>query len=266
MVGDKLQIDTSSINKHPGIQKVLNNRTRGGAYMRQYFKLPLEHVTFLCDCIACARGLFSPLGMPLDAYKEISILPLHIPQPPPSTGMPGDLHYMTLEEARMMPFTAEYQPSIVLRSRNNTLVDGVALGGRETVTPVDAPYVSKTFRVNHVRRVLECKERMKPRYLFSNDAPNRMKPTPLIIGSEPTNEDIKECWEYAMQQLEATMENDVYICGMQPLEPDNPMHRLIIARDGLECNDLFKFEYYTHPYLNAEWFKATMCAYCAGPS
>ena len=83
-LGDKLQIDTSSINKHPGIQKVLDNHTRGSAYMRQFFKLPLGHVTLPCECIACCEGLFSPLGMPLEAYKEIFALPLPIPKSPPS--------------------------------------------------------------------------------------------------------------------------------------------------------------------------------------
>jgi hypothetical protein len=33
--GDKLHNDTSGINKHPGIHKVLNNHTKGSAYMRQ---------------------------------------------------------------------------------------------------------------------------------------------------------------------------------------------------------------------------------------
>ena len=92
-----------------------------------------------------------------------------------------------------------------------------------------------------------------------------MKPT-TIDGVEPTNEEIKACREYAMQQLEAASENPLYVCGMQPLEPDNPMHKLIIARDGLECHDPMEFEYYNHPYHNAEWFKASMCAYCAGTS
>ncbi len=79
------------------------------------------------------------------------------------------------------------------------MVDGVALAGREPVTLADAPHVNKTFRVNHVRGVVECKECMKPQCLFSNVAPNRMKPTPLFIGSKQTNEEIMACREYAMQ-------------------------------------------------------------------
>jgi hypothetical protein len=44
------------------------------------------------------------------------------------------------------------------------------------------------------------------------------------------------------------------------------MHELIISRDGLECPDPIEFEYHIHPYHNAEWFKATMCVFCAGSS
>ena len=142
------------------------------------------------------------------------------------------------------------------------------LHGEEKVSP-KGPFskqVNKAFTVSHVRGVVECNECMKPRCVFSVDAPNRMKPTTGIDGIEPTREEIKACREYAVEQLEVAMGNPIYICGMQPLEPDNPMHKLIISRDGLECHDHVEFDYYSHPYHNAEWFKATICAYCAGSS
>jgi hypothetical protein len=53
-----------------------------------------------------------------------------------------------------------------------------------------------------------------------------------ILGIEPTNEESKACREYAAPQLEVAEENNLYICGMHPLEPDNPMHKLIFARYG----------------------------------
>ncbi len=55
-----------------------------------------------------------------------------------------------------------------------------------------------------------------------------------------------------MEQLEVAMGDLVYNCGMQPLELDNPMHKLIIARDDLKCHDHVEFNYYSHPYYNAE--------------
>ena len=59
------------------------------------------------------------------------------------------------------------------------------------------------------------------------------------------------------------MGNPIYICGLHPLEHGNPVHKLIIAQDCLECDDHVEFDYYSHPYHNAELFKATICAYCA---
>ena len=92
LVGDKLQIDTSNVNKHPSIQKVLNKHTRWSAYMRKYFKMTLEHATLPCECIACSQGVFSPFTLPLNEYREISALPLPIPQQKSSTSLPSDLH------------------------------------------------------------------------------------------------------------------------------------------------------------------------------
>ena len=45
---------------------------------------------------------------------------------------------------------------------------------------------------------------------------------------------------------------------MQSLELDNPMHIVIIARDGLDCHDHVEFDYYTHTYHNTEWFKKSL--------
>jgi len=50
-----------------------------------------------------------------------------------------------------------------------------------------------------------------------------MKPAPGIDGREPNKVEIKACREYAVQQVKAAIENPIYMCGMQPLEPDNPI-------------------------------------------
>jgi hypothetical protein len=82
-------------------------------------KFALEKEPVVVD-MTCKADNSSPLTMPLDAYKEIVALPLPIPQPPPATGLPGDLHYVILEEAMKMLFTAEHQPSLeVKRARSN---------------------------------------------------------------------------------------------------------------------------------------------------
>ena len=119
-----------------------------------------------------------------------------------------------------MTFTAEHQPSLEIRrarSYNTTAHDGVALAGRERST-VDATRAKTSLQVQYVRGVVECKNCMKPRCLFSMDSPNNRMKLASIDGMEPSNEEIKACREYAVQQMEAAIENPVYICGMQPLE------------------------------------------------
>ena len=177
LVGNQLKIDSSNIKKHPGIQKVLDNHSRGSAYMRQLFKIPLEAP---CDCMACRKGLFSPLVMPFQAYQEMSALPLPIPQQQASTGTVRDLHYITLEQAMTRQFTAEHQPSLMNRkaARASNAHAGVFLAGRETRNDSSE---NKTTQAKYVRGVVECKECMKPRCIYSTNAPARMKP-PGIDG------------------------------------------------------------------------------------
>jgi len=55
MIENALKIDSSNINKHPKIQKCIDNHTRGSAYFRQFFKQPL---VANCDCVPCRNGMF----------------------------------------------------------------------------------------------------------------------------------------------------------------------------------------------------------------
>jgi hypothetical protein len=120
-IGDRLHIDSSNIKKHPEIQKVLDNHSRGSAYFRQFFKRPLVAE---CDCVACREGIFSPMIMPVEAYTELHekyAMPLSIPKP--TVKKAADLHYMSFEEAVTKSFTDEHQPSLQNRRRNNNIVD-----------------------------------------------------------------------------------------------------------------------------------------------
>ena len=79
------------------------------------------------EMIICKRFMFWELyflGFTW-GYTILTVMSLPIPQPPLATGLPGDLHYMNLEEAMLMQFTAEHQPFLVIksaRSRNTTVV------------------------------------------------------------------------------------------------------------------------------------------------
>ena len=54
LIGDHLKIDSSNIKKHPLLQKVIHNHSRGSPYFRQFFKQPLVTT---CDCVACTYGM-----------------------------------------------------------------------------------------------------------------------------------------------------------------------------------------------------------------
>ena len=77
---DKLQIDSSNIRKHPKIEKIIVNHTRGSAFFRQFYKRPLVSD---CGCVACMSQMFAPMIMPLAAYEELHIrtLPCRCPFP-----------------------------------------------------------------------------------------------------------------------------------------------------------------------------------------
>ena len=85
--------------------------------------------------------MFSPIIMPVEAYKELHekyAMPLPIPKPQvqatnTSTVVEkSDLHYMSFKEAVTKPFTDEHQPSLQKKRRNNNIVGEVAIGARES--------------------------------------------------------------------------------------------------------------------------------------
>ena len=52
---------------------------------------------------------------------------------------------------------------------------------------------------------------------------------------------------------------------MQPFDADDPMHGVVITRNGLECHQPMEFNYYQAKVV-AAWFNANLCAYWAGSS
>ena len=159
-IGDQLQIDSSNIKKHPEIQKVLDNHSRGSAYFRQFFKRPLVAE---CDCFACREGMFSPIIMPVEAYTELHekyAMPLPIPKPSNIAGK-SDLHYMSFEEAVAQPFTDKHQPSLQKRRRNNNSVGEVTIGARESRS-IESDQ-NKITQGRYIRGVVSCKDCTKPR-------------------------------------------------------------------------------------------------------
>jgi len=265
LIGDHLKIDATNIKKHPEIQKVLDNHSRGSAYFRQFFKRPLVAE---CDCVACREGMFSRIIRPVEAYKDLHEnfdMPLPIPKPSSIAGKPG-LHYMSFEEAVKLPFTDEHQPSLQNRRRNKNVVmgGGVSIGGREMRTAPESDRFNKITQGKYIRGVVSCKDCMKPRCIYSVTSPNNMKPHPTDGASQPRTTTTLLCREYDVQQFESAENNAPYVCGMQPFDADDIMHGVIVTREGLECHHPVEFEYYSDPKQTTAWFDAALCAYCTG--
>ena len=113
------------------------------------------------------------------------------------------------------------------------MVDGgVSLGDREIRSSSETES-HKVTQGKYICGLVPYKDCMKPRCLYFFISPSRMKP-PLVIGdAEPIVEAIRLCREYAMQKLDEAQNSQYYMCGMQPLDADDLMYGVIVAREGL---------------------------------
>jgi hypothetical protein len=138
-----------------------------------------------------------------------------------------------------------HQPSLQNRRQNdNLVVVDIALGNREP-RYLESEQHNKRVQGRFIRGVVNCKDCPKPRCLYSETSPSRMKPVVVNGATEPTAHAIRMCREYAKQKLEEAQDNDLCMCGMQPLDDDDLMHGVIVTRQGLECHHPMEFEYYS---------------------
>jgi len=158
----------------------------------------------------------------------------------------------------LQPFSDEHQPSLQIRRKvNNLIVGDVTLCYRESRS--SASDENKVTHQKFLRGVLKCRDCMKLRCLYSLTLPSRMKPPAVQGEAEPTAHVIRVCREYAIQKFEETQENEIYVRGMQPFDADDPMHGVIITRNGLECHKPMEFDYYQAKVV-AACFNANLCA------
>ena len=190
-------------------------------------------------------GMFAPMIMPLAAYEELHtkfVILLPLPKPQSAAGI-NDLHYMSFEEVVTHPFPDKHQPSLQNRrqSENLNVVADVPIGDRETRGSNGESEKSMSTQGKFIRRLVPCKDCMKPRCLYSANSPSRMKPHVIDGETEPTTKAIRLCRQYAMQKFEEAQVSDVYVCGMQPFDADDLMYGVIVAREGLECHHHMEF-------------------------
>jgi hypothetical protein len=111
-------------------------------------------------------------------------MPLPIQNPP----MPfyTNLHKMSFEEAALLPFNDDRQPSLLSIRQEMGLIRGVevSLGDRELRE--DALEHHKLTQTKFLRGIVKSKDCMKPRFVYSLSFPNRMKPNEIDGAVAPT--------------------------------------------------------------------------------
>ena len=94
-----------------------------------------------------------------------------------------------------------------------------------------------------IRGLVSCKDCMKARCIYSSTSPSRTKHFAFIGDAEPIAVATRLCREYAMHKFNEAQSSEYFVCGMQPFDVDNVMHRVIVPCEGLECHYHIEFEY-----------------------
>lgn len=59
----------------------------------------------------------------------------------------------------------------------------------------------------------------------------------MVPEGDPTPAERTACKELGKQKSEAAKSNELYICGMQPLDQDDLFYDVVVARESLQCYD-----------------------------
>jgi hypothetical protein len=93
-----------------------------------------------------------------------------------------------------------------------------------------------------------------------------MRPPPPTPPSEPviyTEAEVKRYITMAKDRLQDAIENTLFICGMAPLDPDNPCYDIFKRDPSMDCDTHVESEYYASKIMPQD---IPMCCQCAGTS
>ena len=165
-------MDKKRANSFPDMLKVMECDTQITDYMIQFFKKPLIE-NYKCN--GCLNGLFKHVCMPRQVYEEVMKYPMPMPILKPTTigENVSDLQYISFVEARQLPFTNKFQPSldatslrIAAKKKKKAATQQLA-ASRCALAPNIEKLKNKTcFKIGialRVRGVVGCNNCMKPR-------------------------------------------------------------------------------------------------------
>ena len=258
-------INRGNISKYPEVDYVLKCHSRAADYLVQIFKQPLQAP---CCCAACKHGLWKPFMLKPELAGSLPT-DWQVPLPSPLPEEVGEaLHYMPLDQAMQCTFSDEHQPSKVARlQRRGPATARSAARPRAQPHPRAQDIVgqdtgNKLVSRQLARGVVQCKDCLKPRLVYSATAPNRMVP-PVVEGVTPTNEQIKDCQDMAQQVLQDCLTSSTYICGAPILDEEHPFHGVFVTQMTLGCHDAVEPYYYSTTPSRLGEFSQTLCCFCA---
>ena len=92
--------------------------------------------------------------------------------------------------------------------------------------------------------------------------PPRLSPDNATRLEAPvTPEEVRQYMAMARGKLQDATESPIYICGMAPLDPDDPCFDIFLCDTTLDCDTHVEAEFYVskiHPS------RLELCCYCAG--
>ena len=116
--------------------------------------------------------------------------------------------------------------------------------------------------------VVDCNDCLKPRCMFSLSAVSQIKP-PLPPTIQNNSDGIVLTPAIEMQKYRAmardkshdATESTIFVCGMAPMDADDPFHDVLHCDSSLDCNAHIEAHFYTYKIQHG---RVEMCCYCAG--
>jgi len=96
----------------------------------------------------------------------------------------------------------------------------------------------KITHINRVRGAVVCNNCPRPRCIYSESDVSRMRPPPPPLDPETapdnthaiTEAEVKRYRALAKDRLLDAIESAIFLCGMAPLDPDEPCHNIFKSR------------------------------------
>jgi hypothetical protein len=185
---------------------------------------------------------------------------------------------MNFVEAHVLPFTGEHQPSLVksaariaaaAKRKEARIVASRLAPSRVTntlssVTKLKNRSNFKIAAATRVRGVVVCNTCFRPRCIYSQYAVVHMKP-PLEENDQdpatPTSKEVKQYKAFAKDRLDDATESLIYMCGMAPLDPDDPCFDIFQCDPSLDCDTHIESELYISKISPT---RVKICCHCAG--